>query len=69
MTTITFTAANASAFGPLPSFSAKSFFDRRAALPDLAPEGTVAARAVEIVSRAAMAAVPFAILGFMFIAR
>ena len=69
MTAITFTAANASVFGPLPRASKKNSFARRAALPDLDAHGSLLHRVAETLSHAALAAVPFAALAWLFIAR
>jgi hypothetical protein len=57
-----------SGFGSARGFSKPSFAEIRAALPDMPAEGTLYARVSGVVGRAMLAAVPFAAVGWMFIA-
>ncbi len=68
MTAITYSAVNATA-RTAPAFKLADFVERRAALPDIERVETPAARAVDVMSRLAIAAVPFAALTWLFVAR
>jgi len=73
MSTTTFNAINASlvqaprhsAMGPV----SMQFAQMRASLPDLPAEAGFAAGALTVASRLALAAIPFAALGWLFVAR
>jgi hypothetical protein len=72
MTTATMNALNASAVRSASQFRQPSFLEVRAALPDMprdmATQGGFAARAASVAARAALAAVPFGAIGWMFLA-
>jgi hypothetical protein len=68
MTTITYNNLSTAGLRTQPSFKMPNFVERRAALPDMAAEGTLVARAVDVVSAVALAAVPFSAIGWMFLA-
>jgi hypothetical protein len=52
-----------------PWFKRAGFVERRAALPDMDTVETPVARAVDVMSRIAIAAVPFTALAWLFVAR
>jgi hypothetical protein len=68
VTAITYRAVNAPA-RTAPTFKRAGFVERRAALPDMERVETPAARAGDVMSRLAIAAVPFAALAWLFVAR
>jgi len=68
VTTITYNAMNTAARS-MPGFKRPGYVERRAALPDMETVETPAARAVDVMSRLAIAAVPFAALAWLFVAR
>jgi hypothetical protein len=68
MTTTTFTAMNGSLV-QAPTFAKPSFAQIRASLPDMPEQGSLVANAANVASRLALAAVPFAGLGWLFFAR
>jgi hypothetical protein len=68
MTTITFDALNTNSQRPQFSFKAHSFFQRLEVLHDLAPTGTLLARTADVAVGAALAAIPFAAIGWLFLA-
>jgi hypothetical protein len=64
MTTMTMNAG----FQSAAAFSKPSFAEIRAALPDMPAEGTLYARVAGAAGRVTLAAVPFAAVGWMFLA-
>jgi len=68
MSTITFSAMNGSLV-QAPRFAKPSFAQIRASLPDMPAEAGFATTAVTTALRLALAAVPFAALGWLFFAR
>jgi hypothetical protein len=65
MTTMTINALNSSATFGSSSFKKPTFAGIRAVLP---ADGSLFAQSLEVAARAALAAVPFAVIGWMFIA-
>jgi hypothetical protein len=68
VTVLTFNAMNTAARS-MPAFKRPGFVERRAALPDMETVETPAVRAVDVMSRIAIAAVPFTALAWLFVAR
>jgi hypothetical protein len=67
MTTMTMNAANGRTFGGA-SFRKPSFADIRAAFPDMPAQDGVLAQLGGVLTGVALAAVPFAAIGWLFIA-
>ncbi len=68
MTTITFDALNTAGARTQLNFKMQSFFQHLEVLHELAPTGTLLARAADVAAGTALAAVPFAAIGWMFLA-
>ncbi len=68
MTTITFDALNSASQRGQFSFTAQSFFQRLETLAELAPQGSLIARTVDVAVGTTLAAIPFAAIGWLFLA-
>ena len=68
MTTTTMNALNVHSLRPAHAFKIPAHVQNRATLGELPAEQSLFARTLEIVSQAALAAVPFVAIGWMFLA-
>jgi hypothetical protein len=68
MTTITMNALNTRSRRAAPAFKTQTYVQVRAAMPDGPAEASLLARTLDVVSHAALAAVPFGAIAWMFLA-